>query len=387
MNESSMTKQKDNCETGWYAKGTKGVVAAGEADAVAAGITVLKNGGNAIDAAVATLLALSITDYGSFALGGEIPLMFFNAEERKVQVLCGVGCAPNSKEAIQWYIENGIPAEGGLKASPVPAALDLCVTALCLYGSISLEQAITASLELLSHRREHWHENLANTLRKLAETERKTPGSRETKLIAARNCFYKGEVADRLEQFYIANGSFLRKFDLANHVTRVENPVSVQYRGFTIHKCGPWSQGPSLCQALRLLEGFDLKTMGHLSGDYVHTVVESLKLALADRDRYYTDPLFTEVPMDALLSDSYTDIRRNLIDLNHASNAIRPGNPFAKEIINNAEKQEQWMGGTTTCVVSDKWGNVVAATLTCPINTADQICTSFILYKSWWSKQ
>ena len=112
--------------------------------------------------------------------------------------------------------------------------------------------------------------------------------------------------------FYIDKGGFLRKSDLAAHVTLVEDPVTVDYRGYTVHKCGTWTQGPYLCQALRLLEGFDLKAMGNASADYVHVVTEALKLAMADRDAYYGDPEFVDVPLSTLLSDAYTEIRRPL---------------------------------------------------------------------------
>src|SRR4029077_14440540 len=106
---------------------------------------------------------------------------------------------------------------------------------------------------------------------------------------------------------------------LAAHVTTIEEPVTVEYRGYTVCKCGPWTQGPSLCQALRLLEGFDLKEMGHFSADYIHVVTEALKLAFADRDAYYGDPDFTDVPMEALLSDAYTAMRHPLINRQEAS--------------------------------------------------------------------
>ena len=143
--------------------------------------------------------------------------------------------------------------------------------------------------------------------------------------------------------------------------------MSVTYRGYTIFKCGPWTQGPYLCQTLKLLEGFKLRKMGHLSASYIHTVVESLKLALADRDEYYGDPRFTRVPLTSLFSDEYTGLRRKLIDPENASILIRPGDPYgpgplkieAEPVESNSDIPVQ---DTTTCVVADRWGNVVAAT-------------------------
>ena len=351
----------------WKSSGAGGAVAAGEADSVAAGIRLLEKGGNAADAAAATLLALAITDYGMFAIGGEVPLIIYDAGKNEVKVLSGLGAAPLDPKAIQWYYKNGIPDNGSMKSAPVPGAVDLVVTALKLYGTVSFKQAVQPTLELLDAEGEPWHADLAVTLRKLVAREAETAGSRREKLTAVRDRFYKGDIADDLETWYIKSGAFLRKSDLENHRTRVEDPVSVTYRGYTIFKCGPWTQGPYLCQTLKLLEGFKLRKMGHLSASYIHTVVESLKLALADRDEYYGDPRFTSVPLTSLFSDEYTELRRKLIDPENASILIRPGDPYgpgplkieAEPVESNSDIPVQ---DTTTCVVADRWGNVVAAT-------------------------
>ena len=351
----------------WKSSGAGGAVAAGEVDSVAAGIRLLEKGGNAADAAAATLLALAITDYGMFAIGGEVPLIIYDAGKKEVKVLSGLGAAPLDPKAIQWYYKNGIPDNGSMKSAPVPGAVDLVVTALKLYGTVSFKQAVQPTLELLDAEGEPWHADLAVTLRKLVAREAETAGSRREKLTAVRDRFYKGDIADDLEAWYIKSGAFLRKSDLENHRTRVEDPVSVTYRGYTIFKCGPWTQGPYLCQTLKLLEGFKLRKMGHLSASYIHTVVESLKLALADRDEYYGDPRFTSVPLTSLFSDEYTGLRRTLIDPENASILIRPGDPYgpgplkteAEPVESNSDIPVQ---DTTTCVVADRWGNVVAAT-------------------------
>ena len=351
----------------WKGSGVGGAVAAGEADSVAAGIRLLEKGGNAADAAAATLLALAITDYGLFAIGGEVPLIIYDAGKKEVKVLSGLGAAPLDPKAIQWYYKNGIPANGSMKSAPVPGAVDLVVTVLKLYGTVSFKQAVQPTLELLDAEGEPWHADLAVTLRKLVAREAETEGSRREKLTAVRDRFYKGDIADDLEAWYIKSGAFLRKSDLENHRTRVEDPVSVTYRGYTIFKCGPWTQGPYLCQTLKLLEGFKLRKMGHLSASYIHTVVESLKLALADRDEYYGDPRFTRVPLTSLFSDEYTGLGRKLIDPEYASILIRPGDPYgpgplkieAEPVESNSDIPVQ---DTTTCVVADRWGNVVAAT-------------------------
>ena len=351
----------------WKGSGVGGAVAAGEADSVAAGIRLLEKGGNAADAAAATLLALAVTDYGLFAIGGEVPLIIYDAGKKEVKVLSGLGAAPLDPKAIQWYYKNGTPANGSMKSALVPGAVDLVITALKLYGTVSFKQAVQPTLDLLDAEAEPWHADLAVTLRKLVAREAETAGSRREKLTAVRDRFYKGDIADDLEAWYIKSGAFLRKSDLENHRTRVEDPVSVTYRGYTIFKCGPWTQGPYLCQTLKLLEGFKLRKMGHLSASYIHTVVESLKLALADRDEYYGDPRFTRVPLTSLFSDEYTGLRRKLIDPENASILIRPGDPYgpgplkveAEPVESNSDIPVQ---DTTTCVVADRWGNVVAAT-------------------------
>ena len=349
-------------EIGWNSSGKGGAVAAGGKDAVAAGISMLEQGGNAADAAAATLLALSITDYGSFAIGAEIPLIIYDARKKEVKVLCGLGGAPLNKKAIEWYYENDIPSDGNLKAAPVPGALSLCITTVKLYGTMSFEQVVAPSLALLDSGGKDWYANLAVTFRKLVETEKKTRGNRKKKLQAARDRFYKGDIADDLVDFYIKNGGFLRKRDLARHVTRVEDPIKVDYRGYTVCKCDTWTQGPYLCQTLRLLEGFSLKKMGHLSADYIHVLSEALKLGFADRDEYYGDPLFADVPIEALLSDEYTKLRRPLIDMNKASSEVRPGDPVNMKAVKGPGTYRPGPGGTTTCVVADRWGNFVAAT-------------------------
>ena len=346
---------------GWKASGRDGVVAAGKAEAVAAGLWMLESGGNAVDGAVATILALAITDYGLFEFGAEVPIIIATARTGDVKVLSGMGGAPLDSAAIRWYEEHGIP-KSGMKAAAVPAAPSACFRALELFGTRSFEAAATPALALLDRGREPWHPALARTIRKLIETERSAPGAREEKLNAARDRFYKGDIADDLEAWYIQERGFLRKADLAAHVTRVEDPVIVSYRGYTIAKCGPWTQGPYLCQALRLLEAFDLKSMGHASADFIHVTAEAIKLAMADRDAYYGDPLFADVPLRALLSDEYTRLRVPLIDRKKASREIRPGDPSGMKALKGPGAYRPAPGGTTTCCVADRWGNLVAAT-------------------------
>ena len=351
---------------GWQAASTSGVVAAGSPESVAAGLELLKAGGNAADAAVATILALCVTDHGACSIGGEVPLLIYDANRGEVKALSGQGRAPLSQDAVDWYMEHGIPGEGDIKMTPVPSVVDLCLTTLKLYGTRTFKETVSSALDLLDQGSEEWMPKLAVTLRKMVAAEEDAPGSRQDKIQAACDLFYGRHghdgIADQLEADYIEKGGFLRREDLAAHRTALEDPVTVEYKGYTICKCGPWTQGPYLCQALRLLEGFDLPKMGQFSADTIHVAVEALKLAMADRDEYYGDPDFVDVPLEALLSDAYTNIRRPLIDMGQASLEVRPGDPLALQALKDSGVYQPGVGGTTTCVVADRWGNVISAT-------------------------
>src|SRR4030095_7723814 len=145
----------------------------------------------------------------------------------------------------------------------------------------------------------------------------------------------------------IEKGGFLRKPDLVAHKTPVVDPLQTTYRGYTVYKAGPLTQGPYLSYALLLLEAFDLKSMGHNSADYIHTVIEAEKLALADRDEYYGDPTFVKVPMQQLLSAPYTRMRRMLIDTRKASLELRPGDPYNMKPTKPPTITGPWQDGPT----------------------------------------
>lgn len=354
-------------EVGWQAESEVGVVAAGGAAAVEAGIRILADGGNAADAAAGTILALNVTDHGACSIGGEVPLLIYDARNRQVRSLSGQGAAPRSTTAIDWYMQHGIP-DKDIKMAPVPSVVDLCITTLQHFGTKRFAEIVQPTLELLDAGQEAWHPRLAHTLRRMVEEEARTGGSREEALQAACDRFYgrhaaRNDIAEELEAFYIQEGGFLRRADLAAHRTLIEEPVSINYRGYDVYKCGPWTQGPYLCQALRLLEGFDVRGLGAYSADYVHIVIEAIKLAMADRDAFYGDPNFVDVPLDALFSEEYNALRRTLIDRERAAEKTRPGDPYAmKALLEGGLHRQPDIGGTTTCTIADRWGNVVAAT-------------------------
>jgi gamma-glutamyltranspeptidase/glutathione hydrolase len=353
------------------------VVVSGKPAATAAGLKILQQGGNAADAGAATLLALSVTYVGAFCVGGEVPILVYSAGQKNVKLLEGIGEAPRDPKAIAWYMQHGIP-DGDVKAAAVPSTIDAIVTLLKLYGTKGFEEVVQPTLAILDaggpswyidtgsdkkiETGVNWQPDMAATFRKLVDAEKSAKGTREQKLQAVSDRFYRGDIADALVAWYIQKGGFLRKADLAAHKTPVVDPLTSTYRGYTVYKTGPLSQGPYLLQALRLLEGFDLKKMGFNSADYIHTVIEAEKLALADRDEYYGDPNFAKVPMQQLLSDQYTKMRRELIDPRKASLELRPGDPYNMKPTKPPTITGPWHGGTTVMGVTDKFGNVIVAT-------------------------
>lgn len=349
----------------WSAVGKNGAVAAGGKPAVEAGLSILKKGGNAADAAVATLFALSITDSTLFCFGGEVPILIYDAKRGAVEVVCGLGVAPRLATRAYFTKEGGIPGKG-IEVAAVPAVLDACLTTLDRYGTLSFADAVAPTLRLLDEKKLPWHADLARTLRRLVEAEKAGGSDRRRGLRLAADYFYRGPIAREIDAWSQAHGGLLRYSDLATHSTRIEEPAVGRYRGHAVYKCGVWTQGPYLLETLHLLEGFDLKRMGHNEAETIHVAVEAMKLGLADRDVYYADPNFTAVPTDSLLSPKYARLRRGLIDRRRASLEQRPGDPVAGKALLAKWDPRVGTGGpskdTTTCVVADRHGNVVAAT-------------------------
>jgi gamma-glutamyltranspeptidase/glutathione hydrolase len=350
----------------WSAAGKNGAVAAGGQGAVDAGMLMLKAGGNAADAAAATLLALSVTDANSFCFGGEVPVLVYDAKRNVVEVVCGLGAAPRLATR-EYFAKQGAAIPGkGVEPAAVPGAFDAILTVLDRYGTKTFAEAVAPTLRLLDKGERPWHADLARTLRRLAEAEKGSGGDRRRGLRLVSDYFYRGPIAREIDEWSRANGGLIRYSDLATHVTRVEEPVSAEYRGFTVYKCGVWTQGPYLLQTLQLLDGFDLKGAGHNRPEAVHLAVEAMKLALADRDVYFADPNYAAVPIKELLAPDYARMRRSLIDRDKASLLQRPGDPLGGKPLLEKFDPRIGPGGpandTTTCVVADKEGNVVAAT-------------------------
>jgi len=219
-------------------------------------------------------------------------------------------------------------------------------------------------------------ENLARTLREIVRAERlaskSTRNSRHAGLMAARDYFYRGPIARRIGIYMQAAGGLITADDFAKFAAQVGQPVETEYRGYQVFKAGFWTQGPAMIETLNMLEGFDLKKMGHNSPTYIHTLTEAIKLALADRDRYYGDPNFVKIPMAVLLSKEYAALRRPLIDERHASLAQQPGDRMNMKAVLASAVQTIGRASAvpeieraidTTCVnVVDKEGNLFSAT-------------------------
>ena len=334
----------------------------------AAAFETLVQGGNAFDAGVTALLVGGIVEQDLFGLGGESLVLVYPADEGKVTSVVAQGWAPKGA-SIEWYESRDRDLFGeGLDPAVVPGALHGALIVLERWGTMSFEQvsaraiqyaehgfplrpltarAIEANLEFM----EAWPENqrfwlkpdgslyaagetikfptLADTLTKMVEAERAQAHlGREQGIAAARDRFYKGDIAETMVAFLQEHGAPFELSDFAEFYSRVEEPTSTDYRGYTIYKHGFNSQGPVLLQTLNILEEFDLQAMGHNSPDYIHTVVEAMKLAYADRDTYYADPDFVDVPAEGLLSTAYAQVRAAEIHPAQASIAFRAGDPL-----------------------------------------------------------
>jgi gamma-glutamyltranspeptidase / glutathione hydrolase len=389
-------------------RGLHEMVAAANNLEVAAGMRVLAQGGNAVDAGVATVLAATVTEQSRVGLGGEIPILI-KMKDKPVIAISGVGVA-GSKATVQFFEHRAIePWEQPGKLAPIPAIgpraaitpglVDGLLVALEKYGTMSFAQVAAPAIEYadegfpigdefadflgeLQKYHSFWPASfrffypngtapkrgeivkmpsLANTLRQMAAIEPKTKGDRAAKIRAVHDLFYKGDIAAKLSDFMDSNGGLFTRDDLAKFHAELDEPRTGTYRGYTISKPGFWSQGPVMIEALNILEGFDLKKMGHNSPEYLHTVIEAVKLAFADRDRYYGDPKFSKIPEAILLSKDYAAERRKLIDPKHASLESRPGDLHASVAMvgGNGKSSDK----DTTCVNAvDRDGNAFSAT-------------------------
>jgi gamma-glutamyltranspeptidase/glutathione hydrolase len=353
--------------------GTFGVVASTHWIATAVGMSILEKGGNAFDAAVATGLVLQVVEPHLVGPGGDMPAVLYSRKKDKVEVICAQGPAP-AGATIEHYAAEGmtmIPGDG-LLATVIPGSFDGWMLMLRDYGTMSVRDVLEPAIYyagqghpvlprvaatiagMAEFFEKEWptsyrtwlpggkapapHSNVRNPV--LAETwkrivaEAEAKKGREAGIEAARDAFYRGFVAEAIDRYartaevMDASGGrhkgVLSAEDMAGWSATIEAPLTCDYHDWTVAKTGPWGQGPVLLQSLSLLKGFDIAAMDPAGADFVHTVTEAMKLAFADRDVYYGDPDFCDVPIEYLLSDAYAAERRKLIT-DKASFDLRPG--------------------------------------------------------------
>jgi gamma-glutamyltranspeptidase/glutathione hydrolase len=376
-------------ETYTGAKGQNGAIATGSKLAAEAGLNMLKSDGNAADAAATTMLVQTVVESRLFCFGSEVPIIVYDKKRNVVEVIVGLGAAPQLATR-EWFIENRkgvIQGRGDIANCAVPGFLDAVLTLLDRYGTRSFEDCSKPMLAELKRRSEMsveslksqtrasfdaagWiqhHKNFHQMITRLVRAEKAATGDRRSGLQAVHDYFYRGPIAKEIDAWSRQNGGLLRYVDFANHHTRIDQPRSIEFRGHTIHKCDVWTQGPFLLQTLNLLADRDLEKMDHDSTDYIHLVTEAMKLGFADRDAFYGDPTYVDVPIETLLSGDYTKLRRSLINMDTASQEQQPGDPEnMKPLLGVPPKDYQVVAGfsedTSNCLVADKWGNVIAAT-------------------------
>jgi gamma-glutamyltranspeptidase/glutathione hydrolase len=407
----------------YAARGMKGAVAAGTDFATEAGMRAFYSGGNAVDAGVAATFAAAAAEFSHFGFGGEAPILI-RTKDGRVYSIAGVGTMPKLATADLFRNRRLRPGEvlemepggvrqfipvAGLMPALVPGMVDAALLALREFGTLAVAQVMAPAVELadgmpideirarsiaqgrpffslwptsqrvflpdgrITRPGEVFRQpDLARTLRAMIEAEKKARAagkSRPEVIDAVRDYFYRGQIARKIDAFCRGNEALLRYEDLAAFRLAVEEPVSAAYRGYEVHKPGFWSQGPVLVQALNILEGLDLATAGYNSADYIHQVVEALKLVYADRDTYYGDPRFANPPADQLLSKDYAAQRRRLIGA-RASLDFRPGQfaakrpPHPSEIpLARVEIDEGLAARDTTCINTiDRDGIMFSAT-------------------------
>ena len=317
---------------------------------------------------------------------------------------------PREGRAFENYHRRGcseVP-DIGILAAGVPAALGALTTALERFGTLSFSEVAAAALVLardgvpvhrgllhmpdfginaiLSTIRETWTNTgeiylpggivpkagqllknaaLADTLQQLISAEKSASGNRSARISAVRKEFYRGDIANEIARHSAQNNGFLERSDLEAFATKIEEPVAVDYGNVRVFKCGPWNQGPALLQTLSILKNFELEILQHNSADYLHVVIEAVKLAFADREQWYGDPDQVHVPIEELLSDSYGRIRSKLIGQKMVNSEICPGDPvlgLPSLPLSERLGGKSWGHGTVHVDVIDKHGNMVAAT-------------------------
>jgi len=399
------------------------MVASGHQLATEAGLEILRRGGNAFDAGVATAMALNVTRPMSAGMMGVAPTLIYVAAEKKVHSYNGLGPAP-ARDTPEYIRAQGWPIAPifGINAQLIPASPDAWIAILEKYGTMSFAEVSAAAIKLaedghplnqttagfmqisrveISLMKYLWPYNysifwepfepdgpaagkilyqkdLAKTLKLMVKAEQdelKKSGDRVKGLHAARDVFYQGEIADAIAKLHQDRGGPMTRADLEKYHGKWENPVSGSYLGYTVYSNGPWCQGPTVPMILQILEGIDLKAMGHNSPEYIATVSQAIELAYADREAYFGDPDFVDVPLQGLLSKEFAAEQRKLINPKRGFGKMpEPGDPWKYEGRPRPERVYQprltpaslpphrAANDTTYLCVVDKMGNAFSLT-------------------------
>jgi gamma-glutamyltranspeptidase/glutathione hydrolase len=331
---------------------THGIVATSHPLAAQVGLDILKKGGNAVDAAIATSAAMGLMEPMSCGVGGDLYAIVWDAKTKKLYGLNGSGRSPY-RANLAFFADKGlkeIPLTGPLSWS-VPGCVDGWEELRCRFGSMEMAQLLEPSIrhavdgfpvtEVIAG---YWKRAEAK-LRQYPDAARtylfeghapaagqvfKNPNlARTYREIAAhgRDAFYKGPIAREIVSFSEKNGGLFTLKDFTDHSSTWVEPLSASYRGYEVWELPPPGQGITVLQMLNILEGYDIAKMGPLSPDYWHLLVEAKKLAYADRARFYADPAFVEVPMTELIAKPYAERRRKLIDPRRALTHVDAGDP------------------------------------------------------------
>jgi gamma-glutamyltranspeptidase/glutathione hydrolase len=390
-------------------RGRTNAAASMKPEATQAAERILQAGGNAFDAAVASQAVLGIVDAASNGVGSDAVILVYDAKAKTVVSINAEGTAPKLA-TIEWYQKNlggKLPQSDTLLSGTVPGVVDAWYLLLDRWGTMTFAQVLQPAIEMAengfpigermasaiagskklrqyaSSMKVYYpggaapkpgeifrNPDLARTLRKLVEAEKGSASKgRHDALKAARDRFYKGDIAQAMAKFSEAEGGLFRYEDFASYTAKFETPVSIDYRGYRVYKNASANQGPTELMALNILEGYDLKGLRHNSADYIHASIEAVKLAMADREKYLGDADFVPIPFDGLLSKDYARERRALIDSAHASLEMRPGvaekftkttAPLDRPVHINLEGEADHEGDTSYLAVVDKDRNMVS---------------------------
>ena len=333
----------------------RGMVATSQPVAAVAGLRVLMEGGNAVDAAIATAAVLSVVEPMSIGPGGDMFAIVYLSKTGELVGMNASGRAPKAltrEELVKRGYER-VPDYGMIPVT-VPGAVDGWIMLLERFGTMPLSEVLepairyaeegfavtpqialswASALDKLSrHPNTAKHYLIDGRAPRPGELFRQPHLAETLRLIAegGREPFYEGEIAEEIVRFSERNGGYLTIEDFKNHRSEWVEPVGVSYRGYTLYELPPNCQGITAQIALNIVEGFDLKSLGHNSPEYLHLLIEAIKLAFADRDEYVADPDFADIPVDHLLSKRYAEERRRLIDPRRAGEAI-PGRPGGED--------------------------------------------------------